>query len=68
MPHMHHCAVCLVPVAMCSDDSCLSDESHPNAPGHHDGGGDPEKAKQHYCTIHHPDPTHFVPPTPPLKK
>jgi len=68
MPHNHLCAVCGVPVAICSDDSCLSDPNHPNAPGHHDGGGDPDKAKKHYCSIHHPDQKHHIEPTPPLKR
>jgi hypothetical protein len=23
---------------------------------------------EHFCSIHHPDPAHYVPPTPPPKK
>ena len=66
--HYHYCSVCKIPVAVCADDSCKTDETHPNAPGHHDGGGDTEKAKLHYCPEHHPDPAHHLDPTPPLTK
>lgn len=41
MPHIHHCKVCMIPVANCSDDSCKGDEGHGNA-------------GEHYCSIHHP--------------
>lgn len=68
MPHYHHCAVCNIVVASCSDDSCLSQENHPNAAGHHDGGGDGEKAKLHYCSIHQPDERFHVEPVPAPKK
>jgi hypothetical protein len=68
MAHYHHCAVCKIPVAMCSDDSCKTVENHPNAAGHHTGGGDPEKAKLHYCPEHQPDPEFHIEPTPPLSR
>lgn len=28
MSHTHHCPVCKVPVAVCSDEHCLGDEGH----------------------------------------
>lgn len=68
MPHYHHCEVCKIPVAMCSDEACKTAENHPNGPDHHDGGGDPEKAGKHYCNIHHPAEAHHLEPTPYLTK
>jgi hypothetical protein len=56
MPHYHYCAICKIPVALCSDDSCKEEDS-----GHANVG-------EHYCSIHHPDPEHHVEPTPPLKR
>ena len=68
MPHTHFCDVCKIEVAHCSDNSCFEDPSHANAAGHHNGGGDRDKAALHYCSQHHPDPKHFVAPTPPLSR
>lgn len=55
MPHLHYCKVCNEQVAVCSDDSCLTDETHANA-------------VEHYCSVHHPDPEHHVEPTEPLSR
>lgn len=55
MPHTHHCAVCKIPVAVCSDDACANDETHGNA-------------GEHYCPIHHTEAEHKVIPPPPLSR
>lgn len=49
--HYHHCEVCKVPVANCSDDACQG-EGHPNN-------------GKHYCSVHHPDPQFRVEQQPP---
>lgn len=46
MAHTHHCEVCQISTAVCTDQACEG-EGHANA-------------GKHYCSIHHPDPAHRV--------
>lgn len=60
MPHTHHCEVCKIAVAVCSDEACQGDppedgQPHPNA-------------GEHYCSIHHPEDEHKIVPALPLSR
>lgn len=55
MSHTHHCQVCKIAVAMCSDDACTGDDEHANA-------------GEHYCSIHHPEEEHKAVVPPPLSR